>query len=191
MSENRDFRFFPRFRQRFSIISRFMRPRHERGSNLKYQFQCEKYGKMYKQKSLLKQHMLIHECNINLKYQSECDVCKRKFVSEYYLKQHMLTHECDPNSRWSFQCYVCRKSFTQKGNLKVHILAQHQERCPNSECLFQCEKKYCQKSLLKQHLFTLMSVIQTWDIHSSVLFVKGNLQENIIWSSMSEPINVT
>ncbi|KAG5895453.1 hypothetical protein JTB14_001329 [Gonioctena quinquepunctata] len=78
-----------------------------------YVYICDKCGKCYKQKALLRTHVNTN-CGTISRFQ--CTVCQKKFSTPHTQKAHMRVH----NSEKEMSCRFCKKGFHWKGQLKVH-----------------------------------------------------------------------
>ncbi|XP_049882116.1 zinc finger protein 711-like isoform X2 [Pectinophora gossypiella] len=75
--------------------------------------ECPQCNKKYSSRTLLQEHMNIH--NGNRPY--SCSVCKKSFASKYTHQAHVKTHMARPRP---FKCSQCSKSFFTQQNLNQH-----------------------------------------------------------------------
>jgi KRAB domain-containing zinc finger protein len=128
-------------------------------------FECDVDGKVFRNKSEMKQHMEVHrsfeKCLICYKMlkpssmadhlkdvhatgrQFMCKMCSKSFKSAQSLKIHEKTHGK------KFQCQLCNKMFPSLGTLNAHKKTNH-ENPSNYGCEI-CDKKFNEKSILKRH----------------------------------------
>ncbi|XP_031635554.1 zinc finger protein 37-like [Contarinia nasturtii] len=143
---------------------------HENGCKA-YQYACYLCGTVIKEVHGLKRHMRIHSCIKPF----ACHVCSSAFALNGDLKRHFRTHvkelpfacsKCgqrfaqenekqlhdDQCKGRRLECYLCPYQCFNKYNLKRHMQAKHL-----GEKSFRCgvcEKGFCTKFNLKQHLAT-------------------------------------
>ncbi|CAN8015429.1 unnamed protein product [Ixodes persulcatus] len=144
------------------------RPRKLEKDSIKY-FACTKCRKIYKNRSGLKKHMMIHsgehkfecdKCHRQFRFKSvlqvhmkthtrefphECTKCTRKYATEEQLKKHVERWHVDP-----VICQTCNMPFMRQRNLAIHMLRRHgppgkgpQFRCQTCERAF-----YLQEDLI-------------------------------------------
>ena len=89
----------------------------EEPSDLTLGFTCDECGKVFKCKSYLKRHMLIHS---GVKAYT-CDLCKKTFTQKGNLGKHRLTH----SGLKAFSCNPCKKVFACQDTLDKHMLCLH------------------------------------------------------------------
>ena len=121
---------FENLKQHISIV-------HEGNKN----FECEKCGKCFSIKGLLKRHIkAVHEKSYT------CDTCGKSFSSIAYLKHHISSvHDGEKK----FECEHCGKLFAHREGMNCHIRTVHEGI--RYQCDF-CEKSFTQKPHLKSHL---------------------------------------
>ena len=107
---------------------------------------CEKCGKMFKSKSLARQHFRRQHINI-LKHM--CHLCGKDFHSEKYVNEHIsFVHE----GVKIFKCDYCSKVFAHNDYLITHVNIFHGSS-QNIPCESEnCEKVFKNDFLLKKHV---------------------------------------
>ena len=83
-------------------------------------FKCESCGKYFKNKWILRNHLMSH---IGEK-PFPCKYCKKVFAKFSDLKRHERIHTGEK----PFQCDKCKKVFSQSGTLKLHIRTHTYEK---------------------------------------------------------------
>lgn len=78
----------------------------------KKRFPCEKCGKTYVNKEILKDHMNKH---LNIR-PYKCDVCGKEFYQRNRLDTHKYVHRGA-----AYRCEICNQSFNRKDNMKNHM----------------------------------------------------------------------
>ncbi|KAK7083479.1 hypothetical protein SK128_007941, partial [Halocaridina rubra] len=117
--------------------------------------QCKICNKIFFNKALLKQHMLVH--SVDRPY--ECPICKKRFRYKTALRTHSKSHTV----RKLFSCNVCDKKFIQSSDLKRHMKTHTKFQV--LEKPFICE--FC--GLKFTYRYNL-------DIHKVIHFVKKDTQ---------------
>ena len=103
--------------------------------------QCAQCGKLFKTKSNLKGHEMIH-------YQikkHECEVCKKLFLMKCDLTKHLKIHK---NER-AYKCNVCFKGFNKSNTMNNHIRLVHSG--DKSHVCSVCNKGFPLKQQLISH----------------------------------------
>jgi len=104
-------------------------------------FPCNICNKLFKQKSSLSTHQLIHTGEKPF----ECAVCQKKFSRKHHWQSHMHSH----TGKKPFGCDLCDKTFIQRNELKRHELV-HKKIKP-FKCSH-CDRAFTCKSSLRNHL---------------------------------------
>lgn len=81
-------------------------------------FRCEKCGKIYCRKYVLKIHMRVHSGEKPLK----CDVCGKSFSDPSNMKKHVKLHETD---HVTYPCKFCGRNFVRRRGLLNHLHSMH------------------------------------------------------------------
>ena len=102
--------------------------------------QCTECGKGFRQRSHLREHMLIH----NGVYPFECLKCDKKFRQRNGLNKHILQQ----HGHMPYPCKHCDKEFRQSAALKIHQVTDHQLMT----CAI-CKDTYVSKSEYDSHMF--------------------------------------
>ncbi|XP_055615228.1 uncharacterized protein LOC129761528 [Toxorhynchites rutilus septentrionalis] len=76
---------------------------------------CNICGKVFKHKSIVRDHMRIHKTNY------ECHVCGKILQKKYSLDVHMRIH----TNEKPYPCGLCEKRFMLKVQMKTHLLKVH------------------------------------------------------------------
>lgn len=111
-----------------------------------YSYVCDKCGKQFRQRAVLKQHV---ESNCGTGPQFQCQICQKHFSTVHSRRLHMKVH--DPEKK--LQCKYCGKSFRWKGQLKIH------ERSHTGEKPFSC--LYCPKTFAYRESLLTHSTLHT------------------------------
>ncbi|XP_055617084.1 zinc finger protein 283-like [Toxorhynchites rutilus septentrionalis] len=76
---------------------------------------CNICGKVFKHKSILRDHMRVHKTNY------ECHICGKILQKKYTLNGHMRTH----TNEKPYPCGLCEQRFIWKVQMKNHMLKVH------------------------------------------------------------------
>ncbi|XP_055617083.1 zinc finger protein 571-like [Toxorhynchites rutilus septentrionalis] len=76
---------------------------------------CKICGKVFKHRTLLRNHMVIHKTSY------ECHVCGKILQKKYSLSVHMRVH----TNEKPYPCEVCGERFMLKVQMKTHLLKVH------------------------------------------------------------------
>lgn len=106
-----------------------------------YSYVCDKCGKQFKQRALLKHH---EEDNCGTGPQFQCQICNKRFATVHSKISHMRVH--DPEKK--LLCKFCGKGFHWKGQLKIHERRHTGEKPFN--CLY-CPKTFAYRESLITH----------------------------------------
>ena len=110
---------------------------------VKKEYKCplESCGKIFKDKTSLKKHMIIHGEKLFI-----CNICQKKFLDNSKLRRHSLVHSGEK----PYSCPVCNKKFSLDFNLKTHMRIHSGEK-PYA-CIYPgCFKRFSQSSNLCSH----------------------------------------
>ena len=110
---------------------------------VKKEYKCplESCGKIFKDKTSLKKHMIIHGEKLFI-----CNVCQKRFLDNSKLRRHSLVHSGEK----PYSCPVCNKKFSLDFNLKTHMRIHSGEK-PYA-CIYPgCFKRFSQSSNLCSH----------------------------------------
>jgi len=149
-----------------NFLDRHIKKKHTNGQA--ELFECDFDGKVFKAKSNLNQHMMVHlplvKCEIcnneiskrcfsrhqkrfhSNKLEFKCKICAKCFTSAEYLKTHEKIHVK------KFKCDICSKKFSMQFCLSKHTKESHEN--PKSFKCEICDNKYNQKNALTRHLAT-------------------------------------
>lgn len=106
---------------------------------------CEKCGKFFTNRYILKTHILNHCSKKKFKVPTTkpCVLCANTFNPGPEMRNHMLTHSGGRH----FECVICGKSIKRALGLKVHLLTHSSKEY---KCGY-CEQSFKQPSQLKKH----------------------------------------
>ena len=85
----------------------------------KKSYECTLCGKLFSNKTGVKQHEIVHTGVKPFK----CEDCEKSFGQRGALLNHKALHADEK----PFKCSFCDKDFTQKGNMKTHMMKVHNE----------------------------------------------------------------
>ena len=106
------------------------------------QFMCHICGNAFKEKGVLKKHLVIHSGIRNYK----CEYCTKSFFRAEQLKAHIVTHTGERN----FVCEICAKTFVYSNGLSNHIKIVH-DGIRAYKCKV-CQKQFTHPTTLKHHM---------------------------------------
>ncbi|XP_073835667.1 uncharacterized protein [Musca autumnalis] len=104
---------------------------------------CELCGKVYRQPSSLRLHMLSHTGEKPFK----CDICGKCLTQKSGYKKHMLTHTGEK----PYPCDVCGKRFRISSNMLVHRRGHFGEKTFGCS---ECDRTFGTSDQLKRHMLT-------------------------------------
>ena len=106
----------------------------------------------FKNKSLLREHLRIHESNVELRYRYECEKCMRRFTQPCTLQQHNISVHGPPAK---FPCSECQKGFATKYQLRKHLYVhQTNVELKSPYICDECEGRFTTKGSLRRHELT-------------------------------------
>ena len=95
-----------------------LQPRQQQQVQGSKGFRCEKCGKIYCRKYVLKIHMRTHSGEKPLK----CQVCGKSFSDPSNMKKHVKLHETD---HVTYPCKFCGRNFVRRRGLLNHLHSMH------------------------------------------------------------------
>jgi len=111
-------------------------------------FKCDQCEKAFKEKKVLRKHMLTHQPR---RFHCDFPGCGKSFYERAKLKRHNLVHTGEKNFVCTFE--GCGKRFALKANLQTHFRVHTGQR--PYKCLFPgCEKRFSQTSGRNSHYKT-------------------------------------
>lgn len=121
-------------------LSIHIRFKHEKPQKV---FKCSTCGNVFKDGSVLKNHLRTHLPNSE-KFIYECEICGKRMVNKFSLKYHISTiHEKAKNHF----CHLCGRGFGNKSNLRSHLISHSTE---NVSCDI-CGGKFKNRISLQSH----------------------------------------
>lgn len=115
-------------------------------------FSCNDCGKLFRLKSELKKHQIMHEDKIPHK----CDVCGKQIDIKRNLIKHMMAHSDGVEKPYKCLYLNCEKSFSRKDHLTTHTRVHNGEK--PYKCKY-CENKFTTCGQLKIHTISNHSSI--------------------------------
>ncbi len=107
------------------------------------EFSCNVCSRLFKRKSDLENHKLVHSGSRPF----SCDICQSTFLRKCHLDQHRKKH----SGELLYSCSVCQKSFRFKHYLTVHMRTHTGEKPFSCDT---CHKSFSEKSSLTSHVRT-------------------------------------
>ncbi|XP_034035951.1 zinc finger protein 16-like [Thalassophryne amazonica] len=150
-------------------------------------FPCLNCGKVFKFKSLLASHSVIHS---DLRPHA-CEFCSRRFRRLSHLKRHReVVHDNGARLPQSFVCHICGKDKKCKSQLERHIIIHTGERPYGCDL---CTARFNRHGNLKQHKKRMHGVVEPPSEEAPPMFSDedGDLtykqEETVIAVNDSEP----
>lgn len=133
-------------------------------------FKCVECPKSFSRRNQLQRHTSVHNADGR---GITCMICEKWFPSKSSMDRHMRIHTGEK----PFKCDICGRAFIQKEILKRHLLVHTGEK--NFVCTFpDCDKKFSQSDMLKQHVNRKHNSTEMMENHKCTLCekVKKNFQ---------------
>lgn len=124
-------------------------------------FKCIECPKAFSRRNQLQRHTSVHNTDGR---GVTCTICDKWFPSKSSMDRHMRIHTGEK----PFKCEICNRAFIQKEILKRHSLVHTGEK--NFVCTFpDCEKKFSQSDMLKQHVNRKHNSMEMMESHKCTL----------------------